>query len=338
MAGSGRNAVVGRFIVVALAFPAVATAVTVVLLLAWRSDLPDPLAIHWGGSGGPDGFGSLATILGVELALGLGVPGLIVATTLPLLRNGARGPNFRFMGSLAAGIAVLAAVLNTMSVAMQRGLADAHDGPSVLPALGAGFAAAAAAGTAAWFIQPPQQAVIEGISPGTTLDLRDGERAVWMRTATTGPALSALLTTVVIALAGGSLVSWQVGATAAAWILLGASAFVFLAFAATTTFHVRVDHTGVSAVSALGVPRLHVALADIAEAGVANVNGFAEFGGYGLRLVPGATGVILRNGESLQITRHNQTRLVMTVDDASTAAGLLNAFVKRASAEPPVSP
>jgi hypothetical protein len=75
----------------------------------------------------------------------------------------------------------------------------------------------------------------------------------------------------------------------------------------------------------------------VVDAGVAQVNGFAEFGGWGIRQRPGALGIILRNGESLQVTRRNGRRLVITVDDAETAAALLMAFAKRAGALPPVA-
>ena len=338
MTETGQQSVVNRFVIVALGVPAVLEATTVGFIMAWRADLPNPIAIHWGASGSPDGYGSLAGVVSVALVLGLAVPALITATTLPLLRRGARGPNFRFMGSLAAGVGVLSAVLTLWSVAMQRGLSDAHDGPAIFPALVAAFGVAAAAGVAAWFFQPHQRAVLDGLQHGAPLELREGERAVWMRTATTGRPLAIVMAAAVIAMGGGSLAFWQGGETAAAWGLLGTSAFLFLAFSATTTFHVRVDEGGLSAVSALGVPRLGVALKDVADAGVVNVNGLAEFGGWGVRQRPGALGVILRNGPSLQVTRRNGKRLVITVDDASTAAALLTALARRAASSPPVSP
>ena len=338
MTETGQQSVVSRFVIVAMALPAALTATAVGFVMTWRDDLPRPIAIHWGASGSPDGYGSLASIVAVALVLGLAVPALIAATTLPLLRSGARGPNFRFMGSLAAGVGALSAVLTMWSVAMQRGLADAHGGPTVFPALVASFGAAVTVGVAAWFFQPHQHAVVDGLQHGATLELREGERAVWMRTATTRRPIAILMAAVVIALAGGSLVFWQVGEATAAWVLLGTSAFLLLAFSATTTFHVRVDEDGLSAVSALGLPRLGVALEDMADAGVAHVNGFAEFGGWGVRQRPGALGVILRNGPSLQVTRRNGKRLIITVDDASTAAALLTALARGAASSPPVSP
>ncbi|NTV38549.1 MAG: DUF1648 domain-containing protein [Demequinaceae bacterium] len=336
MTDASRDPVVRRFAMVALACPAVFTAISLGAMVAWRGTLPDPVAIHWGGSGGPDGFGSLATVSIAATVLGLGVPALISATTLPMLRRGARGPSFRFMGSIATGISTLSAVLNTWTIAMQRGLADAHDGPSVWPALTAAYAAAIVAGVAAWFFQPRQATKVEGLQHGEPLELGSGERAVWMRTVTLARPFSLLLYGTMGGLGAGAVALWSAGAESAAWPMLATAAFLALLVAGVTTFHVKVDDKGVSVVSALGVPRMGVALADVADAGVAHVNGFAEFGGWGLRQRPGALGVIMRNGESLQVTRRNGKRLVITVDDAQTAAALLLALVERARLAPQV--
>ncbi len=51
-----------------------------------------------------------------------------------------------------------------------------------------------------------------------------------------------------------------------------------------------------------------------------------------------ALGIILRNGESLQVTRRNGKRLVITVDDPATAAALLPTFASRTRTMPPVAP
>jgi Protein of unknown function (DUF1648) len=330
--------VVRRFIIVALVAPAFLTVAAFALQFSWRHDLPDPIATHWGPSGAADGFGGLATILIAAAVLGLGLPALIAATTLPLLVRGARGANFRLMASIAVGLSALSAVLNTWTVYLQRGIADAHNAPSVFPALAAGFGAAAVAGVAGWLFQPHQEAVVPGVSHPMPLGLAQDERAVWMRTATMARPFRILLVVILACLGLASSGLWFYGQTAVAWVYLGIMAFVALAMAMETAFHVRVDHTGLSAVSALGFPRFGVSIADVADAGVAKVNGFAEFGGWGIRLRPGALGIILRNGESLQVTRRNGKRLVITVDDAETAAALLMAFAKRAGDMPPVAP
>jgi hypothetical protein len=49
-----------------------------------------------------------------------------------------------------------------------------------------------------------------------------------------------------------------------------------------------------------------------------------------VRLVPnGSFGIVLRAGEALQVTRRDGRRFTVTVDDAATAAALLEALSSR---------
>ena len=323
--------VVARFVVVALATPAVLTAAALGLQGMWLGDLPDPAAIHWGTSGTPDGFGPAWTFPAVTVGLGLGVPLLVAITTLPMLRRGARGATFRFMGAFALGMSAFMATLNTGLVGMQRGLASATDAPGVAPTMLAAFGAGALLGVGGWFLQPRQQAKVLGWEPSAGMELATGERVVWMRTASMARWTVILASAIGAGIVGAAISAWIAGELAAAWLLVGALVVAALSAAMAGVFHVRVDDEGLTAVAALGFPRLRVPLDDVADAGVAPVNGFAEFGGYGLRSRPGATGIVLRNSDALQVTRRSGRRLVITVDDAQTAAELLTALAARAA-------
>lgn len=331
MASPTPPGVVTRFVVVALAIPTVLTVAALALQGAWLGDLPDPAATHWGPGGTPDGFGSAWTYLAITAGLGLGLPAIIAVTTLPMLRQGARGVTFRFMGAFALGMSTFMVTLNTLAVALQRDLANAAEAPSILPAMLAAFAIGGAAGTAGWFFQPHQSTEVPEWEDSAHMELAPGERVVWMRTATIARWGALLLAGVGMGVGAGAITAWVTGHVAAAWILAGSVALLALAAASATVFHVRIDDDGLTAVAALGFPRLRVPLDDVADAGVAPVNGFAEFGGYGLRSRPGATGVVLRNGEALQVVRHSGHRFVVTVDDADTAAAVLTALAARAS-------
>ena len=144
--------VVRRYAITVLALPVLVISAALILQLAWLGDLPDPAAIHWGPSGAPDGFGTAWTFPAVTVGLGLGLPLLVAITTLPMLRRGARGGTFRFMGSLALGMSAFMATLNTASVSMQRGLASAADAPSVVPTMLAAFGVGALLGVGGWFL------------------------------------------------------------------------------------------------------------------------------------------------------------------------------------------
>lgn len=323
--------VVRRFTITALAVPILVTAVALTLQLTWLGDLPDPAATHWGMAGSPDGFGASWTFPAVTTGLGLGLPVLVAITTLPMLRRGARSGTFRFMGAFALGMSAFLATLNTWSVHIQRGLASATDAPGVLPAMIFSLCVGALLGVAGWLYQPHQEAQILEGEPSAEMVLAPGERVVWMRVASMARPHLALLGVVGVGIVAAAVAAWVAGEFTAAWLLVGALAAVALAAAATSVFHVRVDDSGLTAVAALGFPRVRLPLDDVAKAGVAPVDGFAEFGGYGLRSRPGATGIILRNGTALQVTRMSGRRLVITVDDAESAAALLTALAARAS-------
>ena len=176
-----RPRAVSRFVLVAVAVPVVVIAGAVLLQLGARDALPDPIAIHWGADGAPDGFGApwvtgLATVL-----VGLGVPLLIAASAVNGLRRGDRGPTYRLMGALAAAMSAGAGVLMTSSVLIQRGLADAAAGPSLLPWLVLAGLIAIGVGVAGWLVQPDERLPATGSIATMDPPLTDGERAVWLR-------------------------------------------------------------------------------------------------------------------------------------------------------------
>ena len=65
--------------------------------------------------------------------------------------------------------------------------------------------------------------------------------------------------------------------------------------------------------------------ASITAVAVVDVAPMAEYGGWGLRFIPGSTGVLMRGGEGIQVTLTSGRTFVVTVDDAATGAGLLKA-------------
>ncbi|MCB2413386.1 DUF1648 domain-containing protein [Demequina sp. TTPB684] len=324
--------VVSRFVVVALAVPTAITVAGLALQAAWLDSLPHPAAVHWGPSDTPDGFGSGWTFLAITAGLGLGLPLLIALTTLPMLRRGARGATFRFMAAFALGMSAFMVTLNTASVAVQRGLAAATDAPGILPWMLVALGVGAVAGLAGWFVQPEQHTEIPDWDAAAQLDLGPNERVVWMRTTTIARWGVLLLAGVGVAVALSAIAAWVAGELATAWILLGALALLTFAASIATVFHVSIDDDGLTAVAAPGFPRVRVPLADVADVGVAPVNAFAEFGGYGLRTRPGVTGIVLRNGDALRVNRTQGRSVVITVDDARTAAAVLTALAARASA------
>jgi len=328
---------VRRFVLVAIWLPVALVAVGLVVQLIALPQLPPTIAVHWNAAGEADGFAPAWTQPLMTVLFGLGLPLLMALTSLSGLRRGDRGPTYRLMGASAAAVSALVTVALTATLVMQVGLGDASQAPTVWGPLVASLVAGAVVGVGAWFLQPRTESVDAAARPATPLALAPNERALWMRTISMSTGAAVAIVAAVLLLAVGSVVAWVTGSEpAVAWILTVVTV-VLVFFAATTlAFHVRVDDTGLHVVSVLGIPRFRVPLADVESAARVTVNPMGEFGGWGVRIAPSGRrfGIVLRAGEALEATRRNGRRFVVTVDDAETAAALLEALVQQARARP----
>lgn len=115
-----------------------------------------------------------------------------------------------------------------------------------------------------------------------------------------------------------------VGWSAALLALVIAGAFLLCG-----AIKVTVSPAGVTVASLL-VPfvRRHVGLHRITKAS-ARFTRALELGGWGYRLRPGVRAVSLRTGDAMWLHLTNGTRFVVTVDDAATAARLVNDHLAR---------
>jgi len=318
--------------------PAALAATSYALQAAWWDSLPIVVPHHWNFAGEPDAFGSRASFPIATTVIVVALPALLMAFALPGLLRGRRGPTYRLLTAFALGMAVLGSVLTTGDTWLHRGIAEGGPWPSTTGVSVGAIVAGVVCGTLAFFAQPRQELMRPDMHTPAALNLGEQERAVWMHTTAIpvwGRAGLALGAGGFLAGAVGLLAS---GNAAAGVPMLIALVVVILSAAMATAFRVRVDQRGVTAVSMVGWPRFAVVAADVASVAVVRVDGLGEFGGFGIRSGVGATGIIMRNGMALEVTRHNGKRLVITVDDAETAAALLMAFAKRARATPSVSP
>lgn len=336
--------VLSRFRLVALWYPAALTLLAVALQLVALPHVPDPVAVHWGADGVANGFAPAWTSILLAALVGIGLPAVIAATSLPGLRRGNRGPSYRFLGAIAAATSTLLGVLTTWTLLMQAGLPESGDAPAVWAPLTAGYVAAIAAGLAAWSVQPRQTRPEPGRGESTPLPLAADERAVWMREASVAPIGGIVLGLAVVLVGGAAVAAWLVTDDAAGAWLPTAVAVLLAGLAATTvSFRVRVDQDGLHVVSIAGVPRFRVPLADVAAVRVVEVDPMGEYGGWGLRHSLGrGFGVVLRRGQGIEVERRDGRRFTVTVDDAATGAALLQALARRAperagSADAPAS-
>jgi hypothetical protein len=150
----------------------------------------------------------------------------------------------------------------------------------------------------------------------------------------------------VIEVADGETVTWT-GLCRVFWPLplVGGVGFVFLVmpawwkglallfFALAFLFsavYVTVNDDGMNIRLGGRIPARRIDLAEIRSANVIDLEP-ARWGGWGWRVAPGRSAIVLRRGDAIEITFPNDRQFAVTVDDAATGAALLNGLMARAT-------
>ncbi len=320
-----------RMILVGVILPALVGLAGTIAVIMVLPELPDPIAIHWGITGEPDGFGP-AWITAVLPLLAVVYAGFAFA----VVRAGVRehGISVAQRGILAVGpyLAVVLAGIGAGSVLAQRGLEDAADAPSILPLLAGSLGAGLLAGVGAWFALPRhRRPVAADPSSAPAIALTDTERVVWMQRLEPGRTAGVLIIAgLALAITAGAAIIWASAPLVNLLVWVGIVALLALAVSSTLFWTIRIDENGFAARSALGAPNYQYPLSEIEGAAVADITPLRDFGGWGIRMAGGRrTGIVLRAGEAIEVTRTDGKTLVVTVDDALRGAALLNGLVAR---------
>ena len=306
-----------------LGAPALVVAVALALALAWRPDLPDPVAIHWG----PDGTDGYSPVLPFVLAmLALIAAGAVAFWALGTFL-GRAAMTRRLANGTAVGYSVFLASVLLTTLEAQRGLIDASAAAVGDAALTLSLVAACVTGAIAAALTPPDPARPTSAAvpaDARTLPLGEQEQAVWVRDV--GRRSSVPL------VAGAVVFGCFIGAATGLWLFAAVLALaISLLLVTMLLWDVTVSSTGMTARSLLGRPRVHVPLDEVERAEVIEIDPLREFGGWGLRTgVDGRTGIVLRKGPAIEVHRTGGRVVVVTVEDAATGVALLNTLAARA--------
>jgi hypothetical protein len=296
--------------------------IAAVIAWTWRSRLPDPVASHWGISGTPDGFSSFGSALGLLLGLG---GGLVLVFGVATWGLGRTSVTRRIAAAATAWVAVFLSIVVLGTLYIQLDLPDARDvgnvdGVMLVALIGSILPAVVVAAVVPGDERLPTAAPVAADAP--RVRLVDGERATWIGRVSSPVAFIIAVPVVVL--------SVIMVVIAQAWVMLAIAIAVMLAVVTLSSFVVRVDRAGLTIRSALGWPRYRVPLDEVVRADVTQVSPLKDFGGWGWRVGrDGRVGVVLRKGESLLVERTGGRSIVVTVDGAATAAGLVNALADR---------
>jgi hypothetical protein len=308
--------------------PIVLTAIAAVVMATWIPDLPDPVAVHWSGDT-PDGFGDvwlmLLTPLGVSGLFGIFAAGVIAKPT----EHGLLMANQKIALVLSVWLAGLLGVGVTGTLWVQRGLEDAADASGGAIWLLWGAIAGIVLAVPAWFLLPESDSFVPMGERPQPIELAATELVSWSRSVAPGLAPRLIVGGVLVVVFVASLFTASAGSPAFGTVTVTAAGLVIVV-SATMWWRVTIDRRGLVVRSVLGWPRVSIPASEIRDVAIADVNPSADFGGWGWRAGSGGrSGIILRAGEAIEVTRANGKRFVVTVDDASTGAAVLAGIAAR---------
>jgi hypothetical protein len=307
------------------------------VLLLW-AQLPEPLAVHWSVDFRPDGAMAKRSVLLVNGAL-IGVA--LLASLVGAAQAYVRGRATRLM--LLTIVGGIATTTSATFVTRNLGKAAWTDAePLTIGLLVVQIALPAAAAALAYYVGLRRWAHLRAPDNASSaaLPLAASARAFW-----SGGASNRWLLAIGAALLGQALLLfWLLPRVPSmpVWVALHAVVLVVLEW--FSFIRVTIDGRGVAIrYGHLGLWTRRVPLREIARARALTLDAM-EHGGWGyrggLRLF-GKASIVVRSGSAIELTLRDDKRLFVTVDDAATAAELLNGLLAReraSSAEPVLSP
>lgn len=315
-------------VVLPLALVAIATIVTAL----WVPRMPDPMAVHWGGSTEPDGFGPPWSGVVMALGIGLFVTALSGLQVLQRWQSRQRGTaiwsaSYRFLPAVVLGTVTMVETLAVGTAWQQLDADDAAEtGPTVWILL-TGFVLWILVTVAAYFAQPRLRIDAPDAAPSAPLVLSPNERVVWVGAVKPSRGFVWSMFVAVVLLAACALWAFSVEPVAG-WITTATLVFVVILMLTSTWFNVRIDHGGLEARAPLGWPVFRLRPDEIVSVTASQISPFGEYGGWGMRWTPDRFGLVMRTGVGIVVTRRNGRLFALTVDDAQAGAALLAAVAQ----------
>lgn len=293
-------------------------ALLVVLRQRWHDQLPARIATHWSGTGLPDGYSGAWSSWLVCLVLSI-VAGL-VAIGAALAHD--RSPGFARAVIVAcatlAGIAAFSWLISAAATLAAGSAASAELGWRI-----ALIAIPFALGLGVWALlgrTPLRPRVHPSHQP--QMQLAPGEQAAWSQSLHSSMFLGlaiALLIAGGVQLAFGLLPSGT---------LIAVAAVVVAAFA---SIRCTADVRGLRVCLLGRVPIKRIRLDRMASVSAETIDPL-QWGGWGYRVMPGRSALVLRSGPGLVVQTTDGHTFAVTLPDPKTPAALLNALRARVHA------
>ncbi|MGK9147695.1 hypothetical protein KXS11_08735 [Plantibacter flavus] len=289
--------------------------------LAWAPVLPAEVASHWSGAGAPDDSLPTMPVLITTLVVALvSAVATIVLLAVPRPQMRTKRMIVLLIG-LVAGMAAAVWIIPTWLTVQAGSVDGAVLGLWIVP-----LAVSSLWGVIPAAILPAQPLHLPGAVP-VSMELGETEVGAWSRTITA--TMFAWMTAVVVALTAAIYIpivlQGEVEVAVFGLVVMVAAALVCASF---IRLRVSVDWRGLRVVSLFGIPLKRIPLdrVDVVEA--TDIRPM-DWGGWGYRVMPGRSAVVLRAGAGLVVTTTADKQFAITIDEPERPAGLLQALAAR---------
>lgn len=311
--------------IIAAATMAIPVAAIVVTYIAWVPGLPAEVASHWSGSGAPDdSLPTMSVFIGALILSSLALIATIVL--LGFRRPGLQAKRFiifllGLVGGLAAGVWIVPTWLTLQAGSVE----GAELGFWIIPlGIGSLYGIIPAA------ILPAQPGGLDRNAVTASLDLGETEIGAWSRTMSAKPFLWITLgMCALFALVYTPILLSDDPSTAGFGLAIGVLAV--LVCASFIRLRVSIDWRGLRVVSLFGIPLKRIALDQVSAVEAAEIRPM-DWGGWGYRIMPGRSAVVLRSGPGLVVTTTSDKLFAITLDDPERPAALLQTLAARSTA------
>lgn len=308
-----------------------ATVITVPLLVVlvsaalWWDTLPADIASHWSDAGPADGSTTPAGHLTMCLTLtGVAAAGAWAIALVPTLSALARRAGFAIVGGFAGlGVAIW---FSSIVVTIEAGAAErAVLGPWILLACAASLYGLIAVPIApAGGAETPNRQHTAAVH---TMPLRDSEESAWSLTMTSklfvilAAGLGAFFIVLMVPLLWNAPDVSVVITLVAGLIAIGLLAMF-------SRLRLSIDRRGLRVTGLFGVPLKRITLDQIETVTVSTIDP-GEWGGWGYRVLPGRSAIVMRRGQGLVLSLRDHKLFAATVPEPQVPAALLNTLVER---------
>lgn len=296
------------------------SAIVLLTWFAWRDRLPAELPTHWSGDGPADS--STAAEAFWAAILTVTVLAALAGSVVTLARISGRWARRAIAASFGAAAAFAASMWIGSSVPA-LGVTDpltVHLGPWILLALFSPAYGLVQLGT----LPPGEEPRVtdvrsEQIAP---LEVGPGQTVAWSHTVTSRLFVTVTALMVALTVVIGFTVFRAVGGVTLTITLL-VMILSTLLVAAFCGFRVTVDWRGLRVTSMLfGFPLKRIAPEQIDRVDTAVIDPM-QWGGWGYRIMPGSSAIVLRRGPGLIVTQTDSRQFAITLDLPEEPAGVL---------------